>query len=127
MGSTCSDPGETRGAAALPRAGFCKDPLLAEHPAVTRDQFGSGTLTYEGTVLSQKWKESVLRDVPKRAGLPGAAQELPAGVHVKHSVNRSGRAVHYSLNCPADAAVLLSSAQGRGLAEETANPPSNLR
>jgi beta-galactosidase len=82
---------------------FYDDPFLGKYPAITRNQFGSGTLTYEGTVLSKVLQESVLRDVLKRAGLTGPDQELPAGVRVKHGVNRGGHTLHYYLNYSGDA------------------------
>ena len=79
------------------------DPFFGKYPAITRNQFGSGTLTYEGTVLSNALQVSVLRDVLTRAGLTGPDQELPSAVRVKHGVNRSGRTLHYYLNYSSEA------------------------
>lgn len=73
-------------------------PFFGTYPAVTRNQFGKGTLTYQGTVLSAKLQESILLDVLKLAGLAGPDQKLPAGVRVKHGVNRSGKKLHYYFN-----------------------------
>ena len=53
-------------------------PFFGKYPAITRNHFGEGTLTYEGTVLSQKLQEKVLLDVLKLAGLSGPDQQLPA-------------------------------------------------
>ena len=73
-------------------------PFFAKYPALTRNHFGSGTLTYEGTLLSQKLQEQVLLDILRLAGLSGPDQKLPPPVRVKHGVNRQGKAIHFYLN-----------------------------
>ncbi len=78
-------------------------PFFGKYPAITRNQFGKGTLTYEGTVLSGKLQESVLLDVLKLAGLAGPDQQLPAPVRVKHGINRNGKVLHYYLNYSSNA------------------------
>jgi len=78
-------------------------PFFGKYPAITRNLFGKGTLTYEGTVLSDKLQQSVLLDVLKLAGLTGPDQDLPAAIRVKHGSNRSGKTLHYYLNYSNDA------------------------
>jgi beta-galactosidase len=73
-------------------------PFFAKYPAITRNAFGKGTLTYEGTVLSGKLQEQVLLDVLQKSGLTGPDQSLPPMVRVKHGQNRKGRTLHYFLN-----------------------------
>jgi len=73
-------------------------PFFAKYPALTRNHFGAGTLTYEGTVLSQPLQEKVLLDELQLAGLSGPDQKLPPPVRVKHGINRKGNAVHFYLN-----------------------------
>jgi len=73
-------------------------PFFGKYPAITRNSFGKGSLTYEGTVLSDRLQQSVLLDVLKQAGLTGPDQDLPMPVHVKHGSNRSGKTLHYYLN-----------------------------
>ena len=73
-------------------------PFFGKYPAITRNRFGEGTLTYEGSVLSQKLQEKVLLDVLKLAGLSGPDQQLPQPVRVKHGVNRKGSTIHFYLN-----------------------------
>jgi beta-galactosidase len=73
-------------------------PFFSRYPAITRNKFGSGTLTYEGTVLSDALQGKVLMDVLQLAGLTGADQQLPAPVRVKHGTNRSGKTIHYYMN-----------------------------
>ena len=73
-------------------------PFFEKYPAITRNHFGSGTLTYEGTALSDALQTKMLLDVLKMAGLTGPDQELPASVRVKHGTNRNGKVIHYYLN-----------------------------
>ena len=88
--------------AAQPLA-YYDHPFFRKYPAVTLNHFGKGTLTYEGTVLSDKLQEKVLLDVILQlAGLSGPDQQLPASIHAKHGTNRSGRTIHYYLNYSGD-------------------------
>jgi len=73
-------------------------PFFGQYPAITRNRFGGGTFTYEGTVLSDSLQAKVLLDVLQLAGLSGPDQSLPAPVHVKHGTNRDGKAIHYYMN-----------------------------
>jgi len=72
-------------------------------PAITRNQYGSGTLTYEGTVVTNALQREVIRDVLKRAGLTGPDQNLPAAVKVRHGRNAQGKLLHYYLNFSGEA------------------------
>ena len=81
-------------------------PFFGAYPAITRNHFGKGTLTYEGTVLSDKLQEKVLLDSLKAAGLVGPDQSLPSSVRAKHGVNRAGKAIHYYLNYSSTAQTL---------------------
>lgn len=67
-------------------------------PAITRNRFGAGTLTYEGTFLTDALQREVIRDVLKQAGLTGPDQQLPRSVKVRHGKNAQGKWLHYYLN-----------------------------
>jgi beta-galactosidase len=67
-------------------------------PAITRNKYGSGTLTYQATVLTDVLQREVVRDVLKRAGLTGPDQNLPAAVKVRHGRSQSGKLMHYYFN-----------------------------
>ena len=54
-------------------------PFFGKYPAVTRNSFGKGTFTYEGTVLSEALQESVMRDALAAAGVAMSDAALPAG------------------------------------------------
>jgi beta-galactosidase len=73
-------------------------PFFGKYPAITQNRFGSGTLTYEGTALSDTLQTKVLLNLLQIAGLTGPDQELPASVRVKHGTNRNGKTIHYYMN-----------------------------
>jgi beta-galactosidase len=73
-------------------------PFFGKWPAITKNEFGSGSLLYEGTYLSDKLQTAVLRGSLEEAGLAGLDQQLPAKVHVQHGVNRLGKRLHYYFN-----------------------------
>ena len=77
-------------------------PFFGRWPAITENQFGSGSLTYEGTYLTDTLQKDILLGVLKEAGLTGADQSLPGPVRVKHGVNGMGKKVHYYLNYSSD-------------------------
>ena len=67
-------------------------------PAITRNRYGTGTLTYEATFLTEGLQREVIRDVLKRAGVTGPEQNLPGTVKVRHGRNAQGKLLHYYLN-----------------------------
>jgi len=73
-------------------------PFFGKWPAITENQFGSGTLLYEGTYLSDALQKAVLKRALEGAGLTGPDQPLAASVHVRHGVNRMGKRIHYYFN-----------------------------
>jgi beta-galactosidase len=88
-------------------------PFFGKWPAITENEFGSGTLLYEGTYLSAKLQTAILRGSLEKAGLTGPDQQLPAAVHVQHGVNRLGKQIHYYFNY-SGAEVKVSYAYGAG-------------
>ncbi len=77
---------------------FYDHPFFGKWPAITENSYGSGTLLYEGTYLSDALQKAVLRDALQKASLTGPDQQLPASVHVQHGVNRMGKRIHYYFN-----------------------------
>ena len=73
-------------------------PFFGRWPAVTSNNFGAGTLSYEGTALSDKLQEAIVFDALNDAGLAGSDQQLPASVRVKHGISQDGRKFDYFLN-----------------------------
>ena len=78
-------------------------PFFGKYPAVTQNRFGKGSLTYEGTVLSEVLQQKVLERVLEAAQLLGPDQKLPAAVRVKHGIGRAGKPIHYYFNFSATA------------------------
>jgi beta-galactosidase len=78
------------------------NPFFGRWPAITRNQFGAGTLTYEGTLLSDPLQEAVVLDTLHNAGLNTPDAALPASLRAKHGVNREGHLIHYFLNYSGD-------------------------
>jgi beta-galactosidase len=81
---------------------YYDQPFFEKYPAITRNSLGKGTLTYEGTVLSDVLQDRVMASVLQLAGLTGSDQALPANVRVKHGMNRRGKSLHYFLNYSSD-------------------------
>ncbi len=73
-------------------------PFLGKFPAITRNQYGKGTVTYEGTVLSDALQSQVLADVMKTAGVTASDQELPPAVKVRTGLNAAGKNIRYYFN-----------------------------
>ena len=67
-------------------------------PAITRNDYGAGSLTYEGTFLSDTLQRALIRDLLKQVGITGPDEELPPAVKVRHGRNRLGKRLHYYLN-----------------------------
>jgi beta-galactosidase len=78
-------------------------PFFGKYPAITRNEFGKGSLTYEGTVLSERLQKGVLLGALTEAGLANPDQKLPPAVRVKHAQNRQGKTLHFYLNYSASA------------------------
>ncbi len=81
-------------------------PFFGRWPAITTNDFGSGTLVYEGTVLSDRLQQVIVLDALGSAGLAGPDQQLPSSVRVKHGTSHDGRNLHYYLNYSSSPAAL---------------------
>lgn len=73
-------------------------PFFGRWPAITRNEYGAGSLLYEGTWLSDAVQEKVLMGVLEQAGLTGPDQKLPPPVRAKHGVSAQGKPLHFYLN-----------------------------
>ena len=77
---------------------FYDHPFFGRWPAITRNRYGTGTLTYEGTALSDKLQDMVVLDTLRASGLAGSDQQLPPTVRLKQGMNSKGKRIHYYLN-----------------------------
>lgn len=73
-------------------------PFFGRWPAIVENNYGAGTLLYEGTYLSDQLQTAVLRQALQQAGLTGPDQQLPAAIHTQQGINREGKRIHYYFN-----------------------------
>ena len=64
---------------------FYDHPFFGKYPALTRNAFGKGTVTYQASVLTDALQEKVVADVLKQAGIAPEAG-LPAKVRARQAV-----------------------------------------
>lgn len=72
-------------------------PFFGRWPAITRNRFGSGSLTYEGTFLSDNLQGVVVLNTLRDAGIP-IPTALPPTVREKSGTNGAGKRLTYLLN-----------------------------
>lgn len=80
-------------------------PFFGRWPAITENAFGSGTLLYEGTYLSDALQTSILRRSLGEANV-AVEKSLPVAVHAVNGVDRAGRTLHYYFNYSGSPATL---------------------
>jgi beta-galactosidase len=96
--STWAEFLELEGAQAL---AWYDHPFFGKYPAITCNTFGKGSLTYEGTVLTEELQLKVVQNVLKLAGL-NPEDNLPAPVRKKSGLSNAGRPMLYYLNYSSD-------------------------
>ncbi|MFZ0662900.1 MAG: beta-galactosidase [Acidobacteriaceae bacterium] len=104
---------------------YYDDPFFGRWPAITENQYGKGTLLYEGTYLSDGLQRDILEGALKEAGLTGPDQALPKAVHVVSGTDRLGNRLHYYFNYSGkDATFAYPYAAGEDLLTNDAIAPS---
>src|SRR5581483_4958250 len=76
---------------------FYDNPFFGRWAAITENDFGRGTVLYEGTYVSDGLQTALLERALKEAGIPGD-QSLPAGLHVVNGIDKLGKRIHYYFN-----------------------------
>ena len=77
---------------------FYDHPFFGRWPAITSNNYGAGTVIYEGTYLSDGLQTDVLRSYLTELGLTGPDQQLPPHVHVETGVNAFHHELRYYFN-----------------------------
>lgn len=77
---------------------FYDHPFFGRWPAITENHYGSGTLTYEGTLLSDELQAKIVGDVLHASGIADSSLPGAPRVRVKSGTNDAGHRVHYLLN-----------------------------
>ena len=67
-------------------------------PAITINNYGQGTLLYEGTMVSDAIQEKIIRQELKRAGLMTPNQEIHWPLITKSGINEAGKTIRYYYN-----------------------------
>lgn len=73
-------------------------PFFKQWPAITENHYGTGTLLYEGTLVSDTLQAAIVKKTLGEAGLLTSDAVLPASIRVKHGLGNDGRMLHYYLN-----------------------------
>jgi beta-galactosidase len=71
---------------------------FGKYPAITINNFGKGTLLYEGTGVSDLIQEKLILQEMERAGIKTVDQNLHWPLVTKSGVNDAGKKVHYYYN-----------------------------
>ena len=69
-----------------------------EYPAITINNFGKGSLLYEGTMVSDAIQEKIIRRELDRAGLLSPDQEIHWPLITKSGTNDNGNIIRYYYN-----------------------------
>ena len=77
-------------------------PFFGKYPAITRNEFGKGTVTYEGSFLSDALQQKVVRFVLEQARVDLGDATLPRPVRARQAVGRDGKPVRFFLNFSAE-------------------------
>ena len=77
---------------------FYDHPFFGRWPAITRNQFGSGTLTYEGTLLSDALQQQLVLASLHDAGIPADPHAPSSPIRIKSGITHKGQHLHYFLN-----------------------------
>jgi beta-galactosidase len=77
-------------------------PFFGRWPAITENQYGAGSLLYEGTYLSDGLQKAMVLRELQALGLAGPDQTLPVAVHAVHGTDRLGHHLNYYFNYSGD-------------------------
>jgi beta-galactosidase len=77
---------------------------FSEYPAVTTNNYGKGTLIYEGCMLSDAIQEKIILMTLENAGIKSPDQDIQWPVITKSGKNEDGKTVHYYYNYSSDPA-----------------------
>ncbi|MDR3745277.1 MAG: beta-galactosidase [Acidobacteriaceae bacterium] len=73
-------------------------PFFGRWPAITENQFGKGTLLYEGTALTDGLQQAIVQHALQVSGIAFDPEAFHSAVRVKRGVNAQGKSLTYLLN-----------------------------
>jgi beta-galactosidase len=77
-------------------------PYFSEYPAVTLNEYGKGTLLYEGSIFSDQIQTSLVEEAVERAGIENPDHQYAWPLIAKSGVNEDGKAMHFYYNYSSD-------------------------
>jgi beta-galactosidase len=73
-------------------------PFFGQWPAITENQFGRGTLLYEGTALSDALQQALVQHALEASGIAFDPDGFRSTVRVRRGINSQGRTIIYLFN-----------------------------
>jgi len=73
-------------------------PFFSAYPAVTINNYGKGTLLYEGSLFSDEIQAKIIKEAVSRAGISSADNQLSWPLVVKSGKNEFGKNLHFYYN-----------------------------
>jgi beta-galactosidase len=77
---------------------FYDHPFFGQWPAITRNNWGKGLLTYEGTALSPELQQHVVLDTLRASRISVDSEAADSPVRIKRGTNSKGKLLTYLLN-----------------------------
>ncbi|TRX01863.1 beta-galactosidase [Flavobacterium gawalongense] len=77
---------------------FYDNPFFSKYPAVTINNFGKGTLLYQGSIFSDEIQTKIIKQELTRAGIESPDFNLSWPIIVKSGTNDYGNKVHFYYN-----------------------------
>ncbi|MBL7738638.1 MAG: beta-galactosidase [Chitinophagaceae bacterium] len=94
-------------------------PFYGKYPAITSNQYGKGTLLYEGCKPSDELQEKILLQAMERAGIKTVDQQIHFPLITKQGTNDFGKKVHFYYNYSSKTqSVSYQHADGKELTQE---------
>jgi beta-galactosidase len=75
---------------------------FSEFPAITSNDFGKGSMIYEGCMVSDAIQEKIILDALEKAGLSTPDQVIEWPLITKSGVNENGKVIRYYFNYSSD-------------------------
>ncbi|MCK5693432.1 MAG: beta-galactosidase trimerization domain-containing protein, partial [Bacteroidales bacterium] len=73
-------------------------PYFSEYPAVTINEYGKGTLLYEGSIFSDQIQAKLIKEAVERAGIDNPDLQFTWPLIAKSGVNGDGKTMHFYYN-----------------------------
>jgi len=81
---------------------YYEHPYFSKFPAVTINEYGEGTLLYEGSILSDQIQAKIIKAAVERAGISNPDHQYSWPLISQSGVNDDGNAVHFYYNYSSD-------------------------